>query len=390
MNQLNEISAEQVMNTDPVTVETGQSISSIKNTMEEENLRAVPVLDGRERLQGVIGYRDLIRQIQFNPENTKLSKVMHQPPEFDMDHNLAELAELRINSGRKLMVSMNGKKLAGIISDDEFASALSKSDEIVQVTTKDLYTYDLKTVYEEDSVEEVRHVMLDNGISRLPVIDTGGNLTGIVRSTDILKMIVPREKPKSGGTAGDRHGTEEVNISGGNEKNQMSEITVDQIMNRDPLISEEHKNAGDALDEMIKKGEYEMIFVDDSYPESIVTLKDYLKYAAKNQLRDTVFVNVVGLEEKEERAFVQDIAVRQLRGSLGRKLDQPEELKFRFKEQSETGKKHHYELNVQLVSEFGVTNIEEEGWDMNEVVDRALEQLNKIVRKKKEERSEHR
>jgi len=40
--------------------------------MEEKELRAIPVVDSNGGLEGVIGYRDLIRFIQFNPEKNKV------------------------------------------------------------------------------------------------------------------------------------------------------------------------------------------------------------------------------------------------------------------------------------------------------------------------------
>lgn len=403
MKNLDKIAAEQVMNDSPKTASTDQSISQIKHKMEENNLRAIPVVDDKNRYQGVIGYRDLIRHVQFNPEHTGLDKVMHKAPEFDSQDSLLDLADLRINSGRKLLVNLQGKKLHGVIGDREFAPALAETAEIDSIKTNEIHTYDLETVYEEDSLEEARHIMLDNGISRLPVIDENGNLTGIIRSTDLLQMMVPREKPSTGGRSGGATGyaTDESTQNtqeprgasperGGVEKQEMSNVTVDQLMQRNPLISSEHMNAVDALEKMIDREEFEMIFVDDNYPESIVTLKDYLEFAGKTRQRDTVFVNIVGLELKEERAFIQNIVERQLHGSLGRKLEKPEELKLRFKKSDSDGNQHRYELDIQLVSEFGVISISEEDWDLNDVVDEALNELNTVVRKKKEERSEHR
>jgi len=75
MSSLNEISATSIINEDPETVTEDHSLTQIKNVMEDNNLRTVPVLDNEENLVGAVSYRDLIRFIQFNPEQTKIKKV---------------------------------------------------------------------------------------------------------------------------------------------------------------------------------------------------------------------------------------------------------------------------------------------------------------------------
>ncbi|PSH01618.1 MAG: hypothetical protein BRC26_03215, partial [Nanohaloarchaea archaeon QH_8_44_6] len=139
MASVNDIIAEQMMETDPSVALTSNSIAQIKRKMEDNNLRAIPVVDEKDKLHGAIGYRDIIRFIQFNPDRTKLDKVMHQPPEFDTDDTLVELAELRINSGRKMLVNTsNGGKLKGIIGDRQFAEAMKNAEELTDVTTREL------------------------------------------------------------------------------------------------------------------------------------------------------------------------------------------------------------------------------------------------------------
>ena len=104
--------------------------------------------------------------------------------------------------------------------------------------------------------------------------------------------------------------------------------------------------------------------------------------------RNMVLVNLTGLEVAEEKAAVHDQIARQLRGSLGRKLKQPEELNLVVKKAEKDGTKHRYEFNVKLYSEYGITTVQAEGWEMLDVMDEALEELNTVVGKKKEKRDD--
>lgn len=390
MVSINEASANEMMNEDPDVALTSSSLAQVKDKMEEKLLRAIPVVDDEDELQGAIGYRDLIRFIQFNPERTKLSKVMHQPPEFDMNDSLVDLVDLRINSGRKMLVSTTGAgKLKGVIRDEEFRAAMSDVEELENINTRDIATVDLHTAFEDDSLEKTRHAMLDHNISRLPVLDENGNLTGIVHSTDMLKTMIPREAQDAGGVAGQRDGSE-VHMAGGNEKNQMSDIPTEEIMQRTLVTSEEHMKASKAIEKMVDQDSYEIVFVDGKYPESIVTLKDFIEHVAGYAPGKTVLVNLVGLNVPEEKAAVHEKIRKQLQGSLGRKLERPEEFKINIKKADKDGKKHRYELNFQLVSEHGVTNVDVEEWDLLNAVDEGLEELNTIIGREKNKRQDHR
>lgn len=384
---LRETSAKKVMNTDPVTVQNDANIASAKKKMEENDLRALTVVDSKNRVTGAIGYRDLIRHVQFNPSQTGLEKVMHQPPEFDESDSVVDLAELRINSGRKMLVAADNDKLRGVIGDEEFREAFLETEEFSNLTTMDLGPTQILNAFEDDSIEQARHKMLDNNISRLPVLDNNGNLTGIVKSTDLLKIIISREKQSAGGTSGET--LKDTKIAGGSEKESLSDVNVSEIMDRTPLTIEGHVSGEKALEEMSERDAKEVIITENDYPETIVTIKDYIDYAAELKQRNMVLVNLTGLEVAEEKAAVHDKIETQLRGSLGRKLKQPEELNLRIKKAEKDGKKHRYEGTMKLFSEYGQTTVQSEARDLLEMVDDCLSELNRLIRDKKEQRTEH-
>lgn len=380
------ISAEEVINREPVTVSTDQSLSQVRNVMEDNDLRAVAVVNNG-KLKGAISYRDMIRHVQFNPERTKLEEVMHQPPSFELEDSLVELADLRINSGRKLLVHEENGKLDGVIGDSELMNAFTETAELEDVTTRDIGSIDVIHVFEEDSIEKARHVMLDNNISRLPVLDQDGNLTGVIRSTDMLRLMVPRESIDSGGTSG--RSLEDTQIAGSLEKEKMSDVDVNELMDRTPSTHDGHLNALEAAREMAENDTDDMLIVDGSYPEAMVTSKDFVDYLAEFSQRDTVLVQLTGLELPEEKAALHNKIETQLRGSLGRKLERPEELSVHVKKSEKDGKKHRYELIVKLYSEYGLVTINEEGWELLDVMDEALNELDSVIRKKKDKRSDH-
>jgi len=276
-----------------------------------------------------------------------------------------------------------------VIGDQEFLEAFSDTEEIEDVSTEDIHTNNLINVFEQDSLEEARHIMLDNNVSRLPVLDKNGKLTGILHSTDLLQTMVSRQAPDAGGTSGGRSGSNEVNIAGGNEKDRMSEIPVSELMQRNVYTADEHMNGDEAVQQMIENETHEIIFIDDRYPESIVAVKDFIEFIAELAPGNTVLVSLTGLDVSEEKAAVHNKIRTQLQGSLGRKLERPQELKLVVKKADKDGKKHRYDIDLRLDCEYGLIKIDEEGWELLDVVDEALGELNTVVRKKKEKRTEH-
>ncbi|MFB6190800.1 MAG: CBS domain-containing protein, partial [Candidatus Nanohaloarchaea archaeon] len=364
--------------------------SQIKNRMEENDLRAIPVVDENGDFEGAISYRELVRFVQFNPEITAPGKVMHQPPEFEAGDNLVDIADLRINSGRKMLVLLDDGKLEGVIGDSEFIEALDGVDELEDVRTGRLATRELVTVNEDDSLDRVRHAMLDNNISRVPVLDSEGELAGIIDSIDILRMMIKREKQSAGGTSGDRSGRKEVNIAGGKEKDRMSDITADQLMHENPQTSRDHMPASEAVDRMKESGEDDIIFVESGYPEAIITSKDLIGHLADLAQQQTTLVQLTGVDLPEEKAVIHNKLRNQLQGSLGRKLEKPQDLTLRVKKAEKDGKKHRWELDLKLVSEYGVTAVNEEGWELMDALDEALNELNRIIRDEHDRKTEHR
>lgn len=394
MKKAKNITAKQIVNEDPITASTTESLSQIKNRMEENGLRAIPVVNNG-KFKGAISYRELIRYFQFNPKTTKVEKVLHNPATFQYTDNLIDLANLRINSGNKMFVALDGNKLKGIISEREILEITDQVEELQENSTRDIATYELLTAFEEDKVDKARHMMLDNNISRLPVINDEGNLTGVLHSTDLLKMMVPRERVSAGGTSqgrssGNRKDSRDTGMGGANEREKISNINVEEIMDRTPTYQEGHSSLEEAIKKMKQEESDEVIITDEEFPESIVTIKDIIRRISQLEEKRSVAVQITGLELPEEKAAVNKKLKNQIQGSLGRKLKRPKELTLHIKKKEADGTKHRYEVTGKLYSELGITTANAEEWDLLDSVDRILDTLNKQVSKKKEKQRENR
>jgi predicted transcriptional regulator len=86
--------------------------------------------------------------------------------------------------------SSNGRKPIGIVSDrDIVIEVLAKGISLKETRLKDIMNQDLICVRDTDDTMDVVRIMCMEGIRRVPVIDSAGNLVGILTMDDVFEML---------------------------------------------------------------------------------------------------------------------------------------------------------------------------------------------------------
>jgi CBS domain-containing protein len=132
-----------VMTTTVVAVKQGASYKEMAALLRKYRVSAFPVLDDDQRVIGVVSEADL-------------------------------LAKAALNADR-----------GGAISAMVHHKELEKAD---GVTAGDLMTTNVVTVKPDDTVEQAARLMYHLQVKRLPVVDAGGYLVGIVSRADLLTV----------------------------------------------------------------------------------------------------------------------------------------------------------------------------------------------------------
>lgn len=148
--------ARDIMTRDPITVTGDLSVKEAARLMSENQVGALPVLDGEE-LVGIVTEGDLIMQdvrVEFPTYIHLLDGFILYPP-----------ATARF--------------------EDELKKAVAATVE--QVMTEDPFT-----VQADASVEDVATIMVDRGVDRLPVME-GERVIGIVAKADIVRALASEE-----------------------------------------------------------------------------------------------------------------------------------------------------------------------------------------------------
>lgn len=148
-----ELTARDIMTTDPTTVSPGMSVTDAARLMVENRIGALPVLDG-ETLVGIVTEGDLIMQdvkMEFPTYLHLLDGFIMYPP-----------------------------------ATARFESELRKA---VGATVEDVMTTEPVTASVDMSVADLATLIVDQDVSRVPILD-GEKLVGIVSKGDIVRSLI--------------------------------------------------------------------------------------------------------------------------------------------------------------------------------------------------------
>ncbi len=141
--------AKDLMSSPVVTVDPGHTVGSAARMMLEHNVSALPVVDDRGRLVGILTHSDFGMHPRYLPHSAMGSMTSPQ-----------HIEEVSRRMRNKLV--------------------------------RDVMETHLFTTGVDDSVAHMTELMLRHSIRRLPVLD-GGTLVGIVTRHDFLKLIAQDE-----------------------------------------------------------------------------------------------------------------------------------------------------------------------------------------------------
>ncbi|HEV2253495.1 MAG TPA: CBS domain-containing protein [Streptosporangiaceae bacterium] len=132
-----------VMTTPVVAVKQGTSFKELAALLRKYRVSAFPVLDDDQKVIGIVSEADLLAKEALNADRGGVITAM-------LHHKELEKAE-------------------GVIAGD-------------------LMTRNVVTVRPDDTVEQAARLMYHLQVKRLPVVDAGGHLVGIVSRTDLLTV----------------------------------------------------------------------------------------------------------------------------------------------------------------------------------------------------------
>lgn len=320
---------------------------------------------------GIITIRDLLDVDQ--PSQTKIDGVWRATGAISPSDAVIDLAEILVRNNIRALPVVEEGSVVGIVSQVDLVSAMCDVPELSGISVKDLVRSPVWYLDINEKVSFARRLMLERGISHMPVVEYG-RLVGVVTAEDIVHtFIVPASKT----TVGERGKAKVTRFPG-----IMSGVMDIHLFKVGPDAS-----ASDVACGFRDQGKGACFMTDDrDRILGILTPRELLPLLLRYRVEEELPVYIIGISDEDffERAVAEEKVRRVVRRSIRFRPDITE-VSIRIKRSQTQGNRTRYELTARALSPDGQINAESDGWDLLQVFDELCETLGKALRRSKPE-----
>lgn len=122
-----------------------------------------------------------------------IGRVCSRDVEIARPDETAQVAAQRMNSRNvgSLLVLAEGAVPAGLVTDRDLAiRVVGRGLDPTNITVSEVMTHAPHSIKENESIETAIFKMRAGPFRRLPVVDNGGKLVGVVSLDDILELLI--------------------------------------------------------------------------------------------------------------------------------------------------------------------------------------------------------
>jgi CBS domain-containing protein/ribosome-associated translation inhibitor RaiA len=323
------------------------------NMMYENNINQLPVTDNDGgKYVGMIFAKEFLN-LNATP-SSKLKNLFAKTPILSPSDTIEKCTQLIVTTGNRALPVVEKEKLISIVSETDVTLTANFGhagvDEVMSGAI----------VIEEDStLANALAKMRRYNISRLPVIESNGILTGIINALDIAKiMATPKER--IGKAPGLRALTTGTAIGG---------VKVKDIMRK--AISIERGTKLNTLVESFKRNE-EIVVVGDGRPIGIVTPRDALEITLPHRNEPSIHIaNVDG----DTRRTIEEHMARFLKKIQGKLENIQSVIVY-----ADIHKTRKYSVRARLISARRVIDAKAVGYDPISACKELISKLDRQIR----------
>lgn len=265
---------------DYIEVEAEQRLGKARSIFEEENPKGIIVTEAGQ-YEGVLTERKLLGS--HIEDDTRISGLTMPAPKIDRTEDIRDTARMLVEGGTKIAPVFEAGELWGIITEDAILEAVL--DSLDALTVGQIFSENVVTIEEDDNMGTVINRLREHGISRLPVVDEDGFLTGVVTVHDVVDFVV-RDISKT--TRGDRSG----------EVERMLDLPVYDVMSSPVETVSVEDSVQDAVETMLEN-DYSGLVVtpadDDRVVGGVLTKTDVLRALSYTE-EDRMDVQITNIE----------------------------------------------------------------------------------------------
>ena len=189
-----------LMHANVLTASPNDDLLKTAKMLVSSGVRQVPVVDGSRNLVGILSSLDLLGAFisnRLSPTKKRVKDVMSvDVVSCSPDDSVASVWERMHSSGYGGMPVVEKNRVVGIITRMDLlthssASPRKESGKNKHVSVRKVMQPRVVTVYPSEDTQAVAELMRSGRIIRIPVVETGMKLAGIVDIQDVLRAYLP-------------------------------------------------------------------------------------------------------------------------------------------------------------------------------------------------------
>lgn len=325
-----------IMTSNVFTLLLDDTVGKALNIMSNRRINQIPITDRHRKYQGMVFAKDILNVNVAT--SSKLKNFVRMTPLLNPSDNIKRCTRLVVTTGNRSLPVVENSKLIGILSETD---VLPQAD--FGNTTVDNVMAGAIVIEDDTTLDTALAKMRRHNISRLPVINSRGDLTGVVNALDRAKiMATPKQRIAKDSKINSLTGA-------------VSQVKVRDIMRKTIPIRMGTK-LGDVLEHFKKHEELVIVGGDKTKPIGIVTPRDALEITLLRQEHPPI--NIANVSDYEVRRTIEDHIARFLKKIHRKREDIKSVLVY-----ADKYKTRKYSLRARLISTRHVIDAKAVGYD---------------------------
>ncbi len=175
-----------------LTVDSGATLSEALGKMMENNIHTIPVMEGK-KYAGMVSYREILRRKSVNPQS-KIANFAIRTTGVETSTSLENIIKDLKDSGLHAIPVLRKDTLVGIISRTDIIRKIADIIDSASILCRDVMSTNPISVQPDDMIEQAREKFKSLDVTELPVVDSQGRLSGILRISDISQDLLGKKE----------------------------------------------------------------------------------------------------------------------------------------------------------------------------------------------------
>jgi PAS domain S-box-containing protein len=179
-----------VMNRPVIAISEDTEIPEAANLMVINGLRRLVVVDGEHNIIGIVTQTDIIKNLSIDSfiSFRKVEQIMRRKViSVRRKASLFKAIELMAKNHISCVLVMEDNKPIGIITERDITKAVAENR--ISKNIEDTMTSLVITSHKDVSLYEATKLMEENRLRSLVIVDSAGNVIGIVTRSDIIRNL---------------------------------------------------------------------------------------------------------------------------------------------------------------------------------------------------------